>query len=243
MVAAGEPGVGKSRLVAELGRQLDRSTDLVTWRQGRCLPYGEGVSFWALGEIVKAHAGILESDTAEDAAAKLDPVVPEDEPDRQWLRQRLAPLVGAGAPPAAGREELYDRHPAWAATGRNVTRIDLAPLSTEDTAELVSSMFGEAVPDAEVQRSILERAGGNPLFAEELVRMLKEQGLVVTRDRAVALADGAEVAFPESIQALIAARLDLVTPERKRVLQDGAVIGRVFWSGAVAAMGAATTSR
>jgi class 3 adenylate cyclase/tetratricopeptide (TPR) repeat protein len=294
VVVAGEPGVGKSRLVAELGRQLDRSTDLVTWRQGRCLPYGEGVSFWALGEIVKAHAGILESDTAEDAAAKLDLVVPEDEPDRQWLRQRLAPLVGAGAPPAAGREEsfaawkrflelvaatgpavfvfedvhwadqamlaflehlaatstgvpmllvcstrpeLYDRHHAWAATGRNVTRIDLAPLSSQDTGELVSSMFGEAVPDAEVQRSILERAGGNPLFAEELVRMLKEQGLVVTRDRAVALADGAEVAFPESIQALIAARLDLVTPERKRVLQDGAVIGRVFWSGAVAAMG------
>ena len=101
VVVAGEPGVGKSRLVAELGRQLDRSTDLVTWRQGRCLPYGEGVSFWALGEIVKAHAGILESDTAEDAAAKLDLVVPEDEPDRQWLRQRLAPLVGAGAPPAA----------------------------------------------------------------------------------------------------------------------------------------------
>jgi class 3 adenylate cyclase/tetratricopeptide (TPR) repeat protein len=294
VVVAGEPGVGKSRLVAELGQQLDRSSDLVTWRQGRCLPYGEGVSFWALGEIVKAHAGILESDTAEEAAAKLDPVVPGDEPDRQWLRQRLAPLVGAGPSPAASREEsfaawgrflelvaatgpavfvfedvhwadqamlafleelaatstgvpmllvctarpeLYDRHHAWAATGRNVTRIDLAPLSTEDTAELVASMFGGAVPGPEVQRSILERAGGNPLFAEELVRMLKERDLVVTTDREVALAQGAEVALPESIQALIAARLDTVTPERKRVLQDGAVIGRVFWSGAVAAMG------
>jgi predicted ATPase len=100
------------------------------------------------------------------------------------------------------RPELYDRHHAWAATGRNVTRIDLAPLSAEDTAELVSSMFGEAVPDAEVQHSILERAGGNPLFAEELVRMLKEQELVVTRDRAVALADGAEVwSRPDSLRA------------------------------------------
>jgi class 3 adenylate cyclase/tetratricopeptide (TPR) repeat protein len=293
VVVAGEPGVGKSRLVAELGRRLHQSPDLVTWRQGRCLPYGEGVTFWALGEIVKAHAGILESDTAEEAAAKLDAVVPEDEPDRQWLRQRLAPLVGAGTSPAAEREEsftawgrfleliaatgpavvvvedlhwadpamlaflehltaaapaapillvgttrpeLSDRHHAWAAGGDTLTRIDLSPLGSEDTARLVSSMVAADL-DVEARRRILERAGGNPLFAEELVRLLKERGLLVTRGRSVALAEGAEVAFPESIQALIAARLDTVSPERKGVLQDGAVIGMVFWSGAVAAMG------
>ena len=61
--------MGKSRLVAELGRYVDARPELVTWRQGRCLPYGEGITFWALGEIVKAHAGILDTDPAEQAGA------------------------------------------------------------------------------------------------------------------------------------------------------------------------------
>jgi class 3 adenylate cyclase/tetratricopeptide (TPR) repeat protein len=293
VVVTGEPGVGKTRLVAELGRRLDQSADLVTWRQGRCLPYGEGVTFWALGEIVKAHAGILESDTADQAAAKLAQVVPGDAPDRQWLRQRLAPLVGAGTSPAADREESFtawlrfleevaatgpavlvvedlhwadpamldfldhlaaaalrvpmlvvgtarpeldDHHRAWAAPGANLARIDLRPLSRRHTADLVAAMFGQAELDAGARRRILEHAGGNPLFAEELVRMLKDRALLRTSDGVAALAEGAEVAFPESIQSLIAARLDTVAPERKGVLQDGAVIGRVFWSGAVAEM-------
>ena len=63
------PGMGKSRLVAELGRYVDARPELVTWRQGRCLPYGEGITFWALSEVVKAHAGILDSDAAEQAGA------------------------------------------------------------------------------------------------------------------------------------------------------------------------------
>jgi class 3 adenylate cyclase/tetratricopeptide (TPR) repeat protein len=293
VVVAGEPGVGKSRLVAELGRHLDASPDLVTWRQGRCLPYGEGVTFWALGEIVKAHAGILESDTSQDAVAKLDMVVAA-EPDRQWLRERLAPLVGAEASSVADREEsfaawrrflesvaargpavfvfedlhwadqallrflehladrssgvpmllvcttrpeLYDRDRDWAAAVANATAIDLPPLSTEETADLVAAMVGGAGPAVAVQRLVLERAGGNPLFAEEYVRMLRDRGALVTRDGAVTLSEGAGGFLPESIQALIAARLDTVTPERKAMLQDGAVIGQVFWSGAVAVMG------
>jgi class 3 adenylate cyclase/tetratricopeptide (TPR) repeat protein len=293
VLIAGEPGIGKSRLVAELGRRLDQSADLVTWRQGRCLPYGEGVTFWALGEIVKAHAGILETDTADQASAKLAQVVPGGGPDRQWLRQRLAPLVGAGASPAADREESFtawrrfleelaatgpavlvfedlhwadpamlafleqlaaaaprvpmlvvcttrpeldDRHRAWA-PGAELTRIDLRALSKRHAADLVAAMFGRAELDADARRRILEHAGGNPLFAEELVRMLKERALLRIGDGVAALAGGAEVDFPESLQALIAARLDTVAPERKAVLQDGAVIGRVFWSGAVADMG------
>ena len=70
VTVVGEPGLGKSRLVAELGDYVDALPQLVTWRQGRCLPYGEGITFWALGEIVKAHAGILESDPPAVATAE-----------------------------------------------------------------------------------------------------------------------------------------------------------------------------
>ena len=106
----GEPGVGKSRLVAELFAYLGTKPELTRWRQGRCLPYGEGITFWALGEIVKAEAGILESDSAEVAAAKLDAAVSPEEPERQWLLQRLAPLVGVEAASPAERQELFT---AW----------------------------------------------------------------------------------------------------------------------------------
>ena len=72
----GEPGVGKSRLVAELAAHVDSLTEVVTWRQGRCLPYGEGITFWALGEVVKAHAGIYETDSSAVAEQKLEAVLP-----------------------------------------------------------------------------------------------------------------------------------------------------------------------
>ena len=95
----GVPGIGKSRLVYELRRVVDEDDELITWKQGRCLPYGEGVSFWALGEIVKAQAGILESDAAEAASAKLEEVVGllPDEGERAWVARHLRPLVGLGS--------------------------------------------------------------------------------------------------------------------------------------------------
>ena len=110
VTVVGEPGVGKSRLVAELFAYLETKPELTRWRQGRCLPYGEGITFWALGEIVKAEAGILESDSAEVAAAKLAAAVSPEEPERRWLLQRLAPLVGVEAASPAERQELFT---AW----------------------------------------------------------------------------------------------------------------------------------
>ena len=109
VTVVGEPGLGKSRIVAELGAYIDTKPDLITWRQGRCLPYGEGITFWALGEIVKAHAGILESDAPDVATTKLDAVLPEGE-ERPWFRQRLLPLLGIEATSSAEREELFT---AW----------------------------------------------------------------------------------------------------------------------------------
>jgi class 3 adenylate cyclase/tetratricopeptide (TPR) repeat protein len=284
----GEPGLGKSRLVAELLAYVDARPELVNWRQGRCLPYGEGITFWALGEIVKAHAGILESDPAAVAAAKLETVLPDGD-ERPWFRQRLLPLLGIEATSAATQEELftawrrflelmaedrptvivfedlhwaddallaffehvanraegvplllvgtarpelYEHHPLFAGN-----RISLTPLSESETSQLVAGLLGAAVPP-ELAAPILERADGNPLYAEEFVRLLRDRDLLVESiDGTIALRPGAEVPLSESIAALLAARLDTLPPERKSMLADAAVVGKVFWAGAVAAMG------
>ena len=279
----GAPGVGKSRLCAELFSYIDERPGLVRWRQGRCLPYGEGIAFWALGEIIKAECGILESDSPEEAAGKLARALPPDDPDFTWLMARLAPLVGAGGERASqeesftawrrcveswaerretvlvfedlhwadhallsflehladwaqgvpllilctARPELHEHHPAWAAGLRNATTINLAPLTDEETARLIATLLDRAVLPAETQRALLERAGGNPLYAEEFVRLLAD------REQTHEVVD--EV--PDSVQALIAARLDTLSPERKSLLQDAAVVGKVFWAGAVVEMG------
>jgi class 3 adenylate cyclase/tetratricopeptide (TPR) repeat protein len=294
----GEPGAGKSRLVAEFRRYVDGLADVVRWRQGRCLPYGDGITFWALGEIVKAEAGILESDTPDEASRKIVASVDHlaEPEERDWLTTRLAPLVGAEAAAGAAadrseafaawvrfleagasshplvlviedlhwadsamaefvehlvdyatdvpllvvctaRPELYDAQPGWAGGKRNSTTISLPPLSSDDTARLVSALLAQAVLPAPTQAALLERAGGNPLYAEEFARMLADRGLIRQRELVVELPEGFEVAVPETVQALIAARIDTLPPDRKALLQDAAVVGKVFWSGAVATIG------
>ncbi len=282
---SGEPGVGKSRLVSEFREWVDARTELVWWRQGRSLPYGDGIAFWAVGEVVKAQAGILETETAEGAGAKLNAALAalvEDPAEREWLRAQLAPLVGlhaagsdrselfaacrvfleslAAARPlvlvledlhwaddalldfvdevadlaadvpllvlCTARPELHDRRPGWGGGKRNSTALSLGPLSREETARLLASLLERSVLPAETQQELLDRAGGNPLYAEEFARMLAERG-----------PDGLKSApLPDSVQAVIAARLDTLPPERKGLLQDAAVLGKVFWTGALAAM-------
>ena len=281
----GEPGVGKSRLVAELFAYLETKPELTRWRQGRCLPYGEGITFWALGEIVKAEAGILESDSAEVAAAKLEAAVSPEEPERRWLLQRLAPLVGVEAASPAERQELftawrrfleglaaarpsvlvfedlhwadeallaflehlaewaegvpllvlctarpelYERHPGWAGGMRNATTINLPPLSDRGDGR------ARLPPDHDhrAQRRSWSRAcssgrAATRSYAEEFVRLLadREPGAPASRS------------CRRVVQALIAARLDTLSPERKSLLQDAAVLGKVFWVGALAEIG------
>jgi class 3 adenylate cyclase/tetratricopeptide (TPR) repeat protein len=275
----GEPGVGKTRLLSEFRAWVDDLPLLVSWRQGRCLPYGDGITFWALGEIVKAHAGILESDDPAAATAKLEQVV-ADMTDERWLHARLGPLVGVAggevvdreesyaawqrfleeiaargplvllfedlhwADPAllafverlvdwsrglpilvlcTGRPELYERHPTWGGGTRNSTTVSLSPLSATETERLLFSLLETAVLPAETTSTLLERAGGNPLYMEEYVRLYLEH-------------DSAELEMPDTVHGLIAARLDTLTQERKALLQDAAVLGKVFWAGALATM-------
>ena len=290
----GEPGVGKTRLTAEFRRWVDDRPEIVFWRQGRSLPYGEGITYWALGEMVKAQAGILESDGPEEAGAKLALAVDEaatDDAERDWLRTSLAPLVGAGETGAASdreeafaawrrfvegvaaqrplilvfedlhwaddallafvehlvdwstdvpllvlctaRPELYEGHPGWGGGKRNSNTISLSPLAAVDTARLLAALLRRTVLPANTQERLLEQAGGNPLYAEEFVRMLTDQGVITDGGE---LAEG-DIRVPDTVQALIAARLDTLAPERKALLHDASVVGKVFWTGVIAAMG------
>ena len=289
----GEPGVGKTRLTTEFRRWVDDQPEIVFWRQGRSLPYGEGITYWALGEMVKAQAGILESDSPDEAGAKLAVAVAEvtsDASEREWLAQSLGPLIGStegsatstnessfrawqrflegvaaqrplivvfedlhwadqqllafvehlvdwssGVPLlvlCTARPELYERSPGWGGGKRNSNTISLSPLGPENTARLLAVLLQRAVLPAETQTRLIEQAGGNPLYAEEFVRMLDDKGLL-TPD---GLLTDDEIRVPENVQALIAARLDTLAPDRKALLHDAAVIGKVFWSGAVAEM-------
>ncbi|HEX6399470.1 MAG TPA: adenylate/guanylate cyclase domain-containing protein, partial [Actinomycetota bacterium] len=112
----GEPGIGKSRLVHELFVHIEDMPDLITWRQGRCLPYGDGVSYWALGEMVKAEAGILETDPDGEATAKLERSVRElivEGDEQRWVGRHLRPLIGLTQERDSGAEEMEDAPAAW----------------------------------------------------------------------------------------------------------------------------------
>ena len=112
----GVPGIGKSRLLHELSRVADADPELITWRQGRCLAYGDGVTFWALAEIVKAQAGILEADAEDETARKLRVAIEEvitDPQDVGWIEARLRPLVGLGGEAELAGDRRGETFTAW----------------------------------------------------------------------------------------------------------------------------------
>jgi class 3 adenylate cyclase/tetratricopeptide (TPR) repeat protein len=283
----GAPGIGKSRLVFELRKMADAETGLISWRQGRSLPYGERVTFGALAEMVKAQAGILDSDTPGQAEVKLAEMTAQVLPgtvEARWVVRHLGALAGLGGGPAAGergemfaawrhffqalaerrplvlvfedlhwaddglldfadyladsaseapllvigttRPELLARRPGWGDAKRHAVTVALAPLSDGDTARLIGLLSGRAVLRAGQQAALVGQVGGNPLYAEQYMQMLAERGT------------GEELPVPESVQAVIGARLDLLAPSEKRLLHDAAVIGNVFWTGAVTALSA-----
>jgi tetratricopeptide (TPR) repeat protein len=294
----GDAGMGKSRLVTEFLRGVDERPEPVLWLRGRSLPYGQGIAFWPLREMVRTQAGILDTDTREEAAAKVADQVRtliRDPSERDWYAGRLAILAGAGssagldeevergewfaawqrffqavastlplilvfedlqwAAPAlldfveqlvdwstgvpllvlcTARPELYDRSQGWGGGKRASTTIGLAPLSAQETVQLLSALLSQAVLPAETQQVLIERSGGNPLYAEEFVRMLVDRGILVRHEHAWRIASNEEIPVPGTAQALIAARLGTLPREQRRLVLDASVFGKVFWAGALA---------
>ena len=274
----GVPGIGKSRLVVELREAAAEDEEIITWRYGRCLPYGDGVTFWALGEIVKAQAGIRENDSAATAADKLGRAVADSVPeaDRRWVEPSLRPLVGLVSEDVAladrrdelqagwrvflealaeqrplvvviddlqwaddgllefvdelvdlvegvpllvvccARPELLERRPGWGGGKRNALTVSLGPLAEAEVARLVESLLGRDPADAELRANVVELAAGNPLYAEELVRMRTSGGDFS--------------GLPDTVLGIVTARVDLLPDAEKELLRDAAVMGGVVWS-------------
>jgi class 3 adenylate cyclase/tetratricopeptide (TPR) repeat protein len=272
----GEPGVGKSRLAREFVDSLERASVL----SGRCLPYGESVTYWPFAEMIKAAAGISDDDPLEEAFAKLRECCADEVADVLGLAAgMLEALEGERSPQEiawAGREvmqsladvqplvlffedihwaeeplldlvehladwvrapllivclarpELLDARPGWGGGRVRSTAIELEPLSAEESELLVEKLVAQLagssgeLPPA-LPKELLERAEGNPLFVEETIRMLVEGG-----------SDGSSDRVPDTLQALIAARIDHLPAAAKTLLQRASVVGRVFWKGALA---------
>jgi predicted ATPase/class 3 adenylate cyclase len=268
----GEPGVGKSRLVREFIGGLEGATVLA----GRCLPYGEGITYWPLAEMVKSSAGIADDDPVQEAVEKLrkscedeavadllglasgvlDAVeeersgqeiawaarawadqLAEVQPlvlifeDIHWAEEPLLELIEHLATwvresplllVCLARPELLDLRPGWGGGRMRAAAIELEALRPDESEELLEALLPQDGLPPDARRDLLAKTEGNPLFVEETIRMLLESGGDYLPER-----------IPDTLQALIAARIDHLPPDEKALLHRSAVIGRVFWRGAL----------
>jgi class 3 adenylate cyclase/tetratricopeptide (TPR) repeat protein len=277
----GTAGVGKSRLVAAF---LEQAGGGATVLSGRCLPYGQNITFWPIAEIVRSAAAVASDDTPEGARAKVRGLL-DGEPDADMVAERIGqavaldethapleetfwairrllealarerPLVVViddlqwAAPTmlelvehavdwtrdsrilvlAMGRPELLDARPGWGGGKLNATTILLEPLSDVECGELVDQILGHAPADPRIRRRVADASEGNPLFVEELVAMLVEDGLLRRAGGTwVPAGDLSHIAVPPTIAALIAARLDRLAAGDRAILERASVVGRVF---------------
>ena len=291
----GIAGIGKSRLAWEFYKYFDGIAETVYWHRGRCLSYGEGVTYWALADMVRMRCRIAEEEDPASAQAKLHVTLEEhilDREERDFLEPRLAHLLGLAEHQARdqqdlfaawrlfferlaesyptvlafedmqwadaslldfveylldwsrshpifvvtlARPELLERRPTWGAGQRSFTSLYLEPLSQQAMEELLTGLV-PGLP-SEVRDRILARAEGIPLYAVETVRMLIDRGLLVQDGPAYRVTGPVEaLEVPETLHALIAARLDGLSAEERRLLQDAAVLGKTFTRDALAAL-------
>jgi class 3 adenylate cyclase/tetratricopeptide (TPR) repeat protein len=276
----GTAGVGKSRLVAEF---LDLVTPAAAVLRGRCLPYGEGITYWPIAEAVRVAAGIGSDDARSDAGARLreliggpdaERVIPliseligletggSAQEDLFWAVRTLLETLAADRPLVAvvddihwaeptlldlidyiadwsrdspilllcsARPELLDGRPGWGGGKLNAASLLLEPLDPAASQELIGHLVGGSGLPAGVGDRISQAAEGNPLFVEEMVGMLVDEGRLQRRhDRFELVGDARDLAVPPTIEALLSARLERLTVAERSVAERGAVVGRVF---------------
>jgi class 3 adenylate cyclase len=276
----GDAGVGKTRLVRELWERLPEESPEPLRRTGRCLPYGQGITYWPLAEVLKEHFGILESDPAEsvlervgdrrflgltvglDVSEGLHPLLVRDRfqdawtdfltavtaerplvvlvEDLHWGEEQLLELLqlliedvhGPFLLLATARPEILDSRPGWSSqTGAEIIRLEA--LSAEDSVRMIDELLVGKLP-ANLRTVVSERAEGNPFFVEELLATLIDHELLRRENGGWTLGQlPPDFNVPDSVQAVLAARIDLLDPAEKEALQAASVIGRVFWSGPV----------
>jgi len=282
----GSAGVGKSRLVEEVIAAL---RDQATVLSGRCLPYGEGITFWPIAEAITEAAGITDDDPLARAREKIAMLVRgEEHADR--ITQRVAEIVGLGEASGSpeeifwaarklmealarqrpliilfddihwgeptfldlvehvadwtrdapilllcvARQELLDKRSGWGGGKLNATSILLEPLTEKESDELVRHLLGQTDIEPAVRDRITQGAEGNPLFVEEMLSMLIDDGLLRSEHgRWVQAGDVSAVSVPPTIHALLAARIDRLTEDERGVLERAAIGGKVFSRGAV----------
>jgi class 3 adenylate cyclase/tetratricopeptide (TPR) repeat protein len=271
----GDAGVGKTRLIREF---TSAAADEALVIRGRCLPYGDGITFWPLREAVREAAGIGTDDGMDAAFERLRARVPEEAvvdrlasvmglseqsfpvaevfwgarrflealagerpvvmviDDLHWAEATFLDLVkhlveAVEAPVlllCTSRHELLERQPEWAQDAGSL-RLVLAPLSDADAGRIIAGLLGGTEIDESVQGRIVEAAAGNPLFVEQLLSMLLDEGaLIREQDRWVQVGDLSHLDVPPTIQALLAARLDLLDQEERGVIEPASVVGQNF---------------
>lgn len=279
----GTAGSGKSRLTAEFVHSVAGEALIV---RGRCLPYGEGITFWPIAEAVKELAGIVEDDSPDDASGKLAALLPEGEESRLitdriagaigisesqsdaqetfWAMRRLFEILAEKQPVLVvfddihwaeatmldlieyivtfaqqarlmmlclARRELLDTRPSW---GTGAEALLLEPLGPEVVEELIENLLGQTRLPDQARSQIVNAAEGNPLYVEEILRMLIDDGVLVREDeRWRVVEDVTELSMPPTIHALLASRLDRLNVHEQGVVQRGAVVGKEFWWSAV----------
>jgi len=283
VVVVGQAGVGKSRLAAEFLNVLGLSATVLS---GRCLSYGEGITYWPLGEAVRQAAEIRDEDSQESAKTKIAALVADQE-SGALIAERVGQAIGlarGAAPPeeiawAAGKlfetlarsrplvlllDDLHWAEPTFldfvdhlAAWSRDapilvlglarpellerragVSRVvRLEPLGEDESARLIENLLGHAGPSDDARVRIVEAAGGNPLFVEELLAMLIDNGLL-RRENGTWLPTGdlSAVAIPLTIEALLGARLDRLESGERATVERGSIEGQVFHRGGVVAL-------
>ena len=293
----GAAGVGKSRLVHEFVADARLRARVL---RGRCLPYGDGITYWPIAEIVREAAQIRASDRQGTALERLSALLAGEGPERILVRDLLAGAIGLGtaggtpeetawavrqllaelarerplvvvvddihwAAPALldlleglldwirdvplllvcqARPELLEIRPTWSGGRLNATSILLEPLNEEECGILTAELLAGGTVPAEIVGRVGAASEGNPLFLEEFVAMLIDEGRLRREgDRWVVVGSLAELEVPPSVSALLAARLDRLDPGERRVLEVASVQGKTFSRAAIEAIEPADRSR